>query len=99
MTAFEQRLAALDTTLFDAVPCQLYDDDRRSLLAVQAAVRRRAGAYRYLEIGSYLGGSIQAHLLDPRCERIYSIDNRSAAAPDELAAAARNYWLDGENAG
>jgi len=83
MTEFERRIAALDTTLFDAIPCQLYEDDRQSLLAVQQAMRERVGSYRYLDIGSYMGGSLQPYLLDPRCERIFSIDKRPPSTPDD----------------
>lgn len=80
---FEQRLEALDLTLFDAIESQTGEGDRRSLLACQRAVRRLAGPYRYLEIGSHLGGSIQPHLLDPRCTSITSIDKRPLSQPDE----------------
>ncbi len=74
---------ALDLGLFDRVPSQTTADDRRSLLAVQRAVARHFGAYTYLEIGSHLGGSIQPHLLDPRCRRIYSIDPRPVHQADD----------------
>ena len=74
---------ALDLGLFDRVPSQTTADDRRSLLAVQRAVARHFGAYSYLEIGSHLGGSIQPHLLDPRCRRIYSIDPRPVHQADD----------------
>ncbi len=67
---------ALDLELFDRIGSQTTADDRRSLLAVQRAVARHFGAYTYLEIGSHVGGSIQPHLLDPRCRRIYSVDPR-----------------------
>ena len=40
------------------------------------------GEYTYLEIGSYLGGSIQPHLVDDHCRRIYSIDKRPRTMPD-----------------
>ena len=83
MIRFEERLATLDTSLFAAIPCQLYEDDRRSLLAIQYALRDRTPRYRYLEIGSYLGGSLQPHLMDPRCDRIYSIDKRPPRPPDD----------------
>lgn len=66
----------LDAGLYENITSQTSDDDRRSLLALQNAVRDRFGDYVYLEIGSYRGGSIQPHLLDPRCRRIYSIDKR-----------------------
>ena len=82
---FEERIEALDLTLFDAIESQTGLDDKRSLLAVQRAARRLSGGsgYRYLEIGSHLGGSIQPHLLDPRCTSITSIDKRPLAQPDE----------------
>ncbi len=41
-----------------------------------------APGYCYLEIGSHLGGSIQPHLLDDECARIYSLDLRCAWQPD-----------------
>lgn len=72
----------LDPAVFDRLPSQTTGDDRRSLLAVQRAVARHFGTYCYLEIGSHLGGSIQPHLLDPRCRRIYSIDPRPECQPD-----------------
>lgn len=83
MDDFEARIARLDVRLFDPIPSQSTEMDRVSLLACQAAVRESVGDYAYLEIGSYLGGSIQPHLADPRCRRIYSIDKRPAAQPDE----------------
>jgi hypothetical protein len=79
---FEGRLDALDVTLFDAIPSQTTANDRRSLLAIQLAVRSLASPYTYLEIGSYVGGSIQTHLLDPSCSAIYSIDARPESQPD-----------------
>ena len=74
---------SLDTGLFTAIPSQLSDADRRSLLAVQKGVRSRSSSYTYLEIGSHLGGSIQPHLRDPRCGRIYSIDPRPETVADD----------------
>jgi hypothetical protein len=77
------RVEALALDLFEAIPSQTSPADRRSLLAVQRATARHRGRYAYLEIGSHLGGSIQPHLLDSRCERIFSIDPRPASQPDE----------------
>jgi hypothetical protein len=82
-TGLEARLEALDTTLFAALPTQASDQDKASLLRVQVAVRELQRGYTYLEIGSYLGGSIQPHLLDAACARIYSIDRRPAKQPDD----------------
>jgi hypothetical protein len=77
------RLERLDTELFAHIPTQTDEGDKLAWLALQRAVRRRQSVYSYLEIGSYLGGSLQPHVLDPRCVRVYSIDKRVGVAPDE----------------
>ncbi|HEY8559898.1 MAG TPA: class I SAM-dependent methyltransferase [Pyrinomonadaceae bacterium] len=82
MTGFEQSIRNLDLKLFEKIGSQSSDRDKRSLLACQLAVRELTGGYRYLEIGSYLGGSIQPHLLDEKCRKIYSIDKRPLVQPD-----------------
>lgn len=76
LVGFESRIAALDIGLFDLIETQSNAKDRRSWLAVQRAVRDARPSFVYLEIGSYLGGSLQQYLQDPKCRRIYSIDNR-----------------------
>jgi hypothetical protein len=78
---FKTRLDELDLSLFFAIPTQSLDDDRRSWIAVQRSIR--ADGYAYLEIGSYLGGSIQQHLVDAACTSITSIDRRPFVAPDD----------------
>ncbi|MEO6051733.1 MAG: class I SAM-dependent methyltransferase [Pyrinomonadaceae bacterium] len=82
MRNFEKAINELDLKLFERINSQSSDFDKRSLLACELAVRERVGEYCYLEIGSYLGGSIQPHLLDPKCRRIYSIDKRPLVQPD-----------------
>lgn len=79
----DDRLARLDVSVFDRIPSQSTMRDRRSLLACQVAVRQRHTCYAYLEIGSYRGGSLQPHVLDPACTRIFSIDSRPDSQPDE----------------
>lgn len=74
------RVEALDLELFSAIKSQSSAVDRRSWLAIQRAVRR--SGYVYLEIGSYLGGSLQQHLVDPQCRQLYSIDDRPLYSPD-----------------
>ncbi|HVU25674.1 MAG TPA: class I SAM-dependent methyltransferase [Opitutus sp.] len=75
----------LDIRVFDPVLSVTGTGDRHSLLAVQRSVARRHGSYVYLEIGSYQGGSLQPHLVDPRCRRIFSIDPRVLQMPDDRA--------------
>lgn len=80
LCGFEERIATLDTSLFDLVLTQSNAKDRRSWLAVQRAVREAGDSFVYLEVGSYLGGSLQQYLQDPKCRGIYSIDNRTRDA-------------------
>lgn len=82
MKHFEDRIASLDVSLFDHVYSQLFPEDKRTLLAIQKTVRSKQPRYAYLEIGSYMGGSIQPYLPDDRCCRIYSIDSRPTIPPD-----------------
>ncbi len=83
MVEFEAAISELDESLFSRIRSETTLADKRSLLAIQSAVRELKSSYRYLEIGSYLGGSIQPHLLDPKCDIIYSIDKRPKRQPDE----------------
>ena len=82
MQNFDELLANLDLKLFEKIQSQSTDDDKRSFLAVQLAVRELRPSYNYLEIGSYLGGSIQPYLLDEQCAKIYSLDKRPLQQPD-----------------
>jgi hypothetical protein len=79
---FDRSITDLDLRLFEQIPSESTNSDRRSMLAYQLATRELADRYGYLEIGSHLGGSLQPHLLDPRCERIVSIDKRPAKQVD-----------------
>jgi Methyltransferase domain len=82
----EHKVTAVDTGLFNYVESETSDDDRRSLLAIHSAIARRLGTFSYLEIGSHLGGSLQAVIADPRCRRIVSIDPRPTLQPDDRGA-------------
>ena len=82
------RVADLDPSLFDPLPSQTSPDDRRALLALHRSVAEAFGRYAYLEIGSYRGGSLQPHVRDPRCGRIFSVDLRPELQPDEMHGAA-----------
>jgi len=82
MSNFESAIADLDLNLFSKIDSQSTEQDKRSFLAIQLAVRKLRPGYKYLEIGSYLGGSIQPHLLDDACRQIYSVDKRPESQPD-----------------
>jgi Methyltransferase domain len=87
------RVDALDTGLFRHVETQTSEADRRALLALHASIAGTLGEFRYLEIGSYLGGSLQVLVRDPRCTQITSIDLRPAAPPDKRSGT----WSYGDN--
>jgi len=57
-------------------------NDKFSLLLVQEGVKWVLGDYKYLEIGSYLGGSLLPHLKDPKCTSAISIDKRGIRQKD-----------------
>ncbi|MGO8696816.1 MAG: class I SAM-dependent methyltransferase [Limisphaerales bacterium] len=84
MNDFEARLNSLDLTLFQYVVSQTTEGDKRSLLGLQRALREasREKGYVYLEIGSYLGGSLQPYVADPLCRKIISIDPRPRSLAD-----------------
>jgi len=82
MSNFEQAISNLDIKVFEKINSQSTDNDKQSFLACQLAAREFAPDYNYLEIGSYLGGSIQPHLQDASCARVYSIDKRPLHQPD-----------------
>lgn len=77
---FLERLESLDLRLMSAVATTATPGDCRALLALHLAVR--GPGYTYLEIGSEQGGSLQAHLSDRWCGKVFSIDLRVATAPD-----------------
>ncbi len=92
MNNWMERVEALDLSLFEAIDSQTSAADRKSLLGVQRATARRKKEYTYLEIGSHLGGSIQPHLLDERCKKIYSLDPRPAQQPDDRSSGYVAYY-------
>jgi Methyltransferase domain len=81
--ALRDRVERQDVSLFDQIPALLAVDDRRSLLALHDACAKVHGTFSYLEIGSHLGGSLQALVRDPACNAIASIDARPDWQPDQ----------------
>ena len=84
--SFEERLESLDVELLGTIHTGLSPEDRRSLLALHLACRRTNPEFRWLEIGSHLGGSLQALVRDPGCTKIDSIDSRPEQIHDERIA-------------
>ncbi len=72
--SFYQQLSSLDVSLLGVIPTSATIEDRRALLALHLA--SRSPGYSYLEVGSEMGGSLQAHLIDPWCAKVFSVDLR-----------------------
>lgn len=83
VSAIANQIDALDSEAFSFLETQTLQEDRRALLALHAAAADTFGSFAYLEIGSYLGGSLQVLMRDPRCRSVISIDLRTGATPDD----------------
>src|SRR5271166_3742236 len=55
------------------IPSQTSDLDKRAILMVRSLM---PPDYKYLEIGSFRGGSLVPFLRDPRCTWVLSVDPR-----------------------
>jgi hypothetical protein len=68
------------------IESQSSDRDKAFLLAAKRLIGDVAPDYNYLEIGSFLGGSLAPFLGDPACASVLSIDERGKTLPDERGA-------------
>ena len=64
------------------IDSQTTTEDKLVLLQLRK-ILKTLPSYSYLEIGSYLGGSLTPFLKDPQCTRILSIDLRGSQQDDE----------------
>jgi hypothetical protein len=81
-TEFVSLIEQGDVAIF-RIPSQTAVGDKKSLIALQNIVRRTHRSYVYLEVGSFMGGTLLPHLADPECSLVYSIDSRPASQLDE----------------
>jgi len=58
-------------------------EDRAVILKLKEFIKQKYSKYNYVEIGSYLGGSLTPHLIDTCCLKVLSIDDRERQQPDE----------------
>src|SRR5471030_2994448 len=75
-----------DIALAFPIESQSSDRDKEFLLAAKRLIADVAPGYDYLEIGSFLGGSLAPFLDDPACRSILSIDERGRMLSDERGA-------------
>jgi hypothetical protein len=70
----------MDIKKYFPISSQTSKTDKLALLAVNKLFNRE---YNYLEVGSFLGGSLTPFLIDDNCKSILSIDDREKIQPDE----------------
>ncbi|WCA57762.1 class I SAM-dependent methyltransferase [Agrobacterium tumefaciens] len=65
------------------VGSQTSDSDKLFLLNIINLLSETTGRFSYLEIGSFLGGTIAPFLVSKDCEYVLSVDERERQQPDE----------------
>ncbi len=65
------------------IESQTSHTDKESLTLIKNCIIETLGAYNYCEIGSYKGGSLYPHLVEPACKNVLSIDLRPLIQKDE----------------
>ncbi len=68
---------------FFPIPSQSLVSDRAFLLKMIGVMKSLTNGLHYMELGSYLGGTLAPFLLEDSCETVLSIDERERQQPDE----------------
>jgi hypothetical protein len=74
------------------IKSQTSPSDKVALLTLRTALQALP-SYAYVEIGSFLGGSLTPFLRDPKCTSILSIDDRGRHQPDERGRTSDYSWV------
>ena len=72
-----------DLNKFFPIPTQTSLSDKIILLKIMNLMGKKKKNYKYIEIGSFLGGSLAPFLKDKNCKKILSIDKRNQILDDE----------------
>lgn len=65
---------------------QTSESDKLFLLNTIGFIKHRAQQFKYIEIGSFMGGSLTPFLMEDCCDLVVSIDDRGRQQPDERGA-------------
>jgi len=69
--------------LVNKFPAGDFPDPEKNAYLVLLDLVSKSGDFDYLEVGSYLGGSLAPFLVAPKCKKVISIDKRGQNQPDE----------------
>jgi hypothetical protein len=83
-------LSSIDTSIF-SIPSQTSQEDRVALEQIRNFISEQTTDYNYLELGSYLGGTLLPHVLSPSCSKVLSVDKRVSNQPDERRSQGYSY--------
>ncbi len=68
---------------FFPIPSQTSLVDKAVILKINKLMNLRTKNFIYIEIGSYLGGSLTPFLINENCKRVISVDKRNQIIDDE----------------
>ncbi len=68
------------------IASQTSDADKIFLLKILSVFKAKSRRFKYLEIGSFMGGSLTPFLREDLCELVVSVDERERQQPDERGA-------------
>ena len=65
------------------IPTQTSQEDKIVILKINNLISSKIKNFIYIEIGSYLGGSLTPFLINNNCKKVISIDHRNQILDDE----------------
>jgi hypothetical protein len=68
------------------ITSQTSDADKLFLLKTIETVMSKEPSFKYIEVGSFMGGSLTPFLMERACSLVASIDERGQHSPDERGA-------------
>ena len=68
---------------FFPIPSQTSQEDKIVILKINNLISSKIKNFIYIEIGSYLGGSLTPFLINNNCKKVISIDHRNQILDDE----------------
>ena len=65
------------------IESQTSNEDKLFILDIMQCLKVNSSSYNYIEVGSFMGGTLAPFLIENHCHAIFSVDDRERAQPDE----------------